>query len=40
MHSRYAVVEPEAADRYEVAVYKRIEAPLKSGLTAFICVKA
>ena len=28
------------ADAYEVADYKRIAAPLKSGLTAFVYVKA
>src|SRR5271167_4212790 len=32
--------ELEAADRYEVADYKRIEVMLKSGLTAFVYVKA
>jgi gamma-glutamylcyclotransferase (GGCT)/AIG2-like uncharacterized protein YtfP len=32
--------ELEAADRYEVADYKRIEVTLKSGLTAFVYVRA
>jgi hypothetical protein len=32
--------ELQAADRYEVADYKRIEVKLKSGLMAFVYVKA
>jgi gamma-glutamylcyclotransferase (GGCT)/AIG2-like uncharacterized protein YtfP len=32
--------ELEAADRYEVADYKRIEVTLKSGVTAFVYVKS
>ena len=32
--------ELTAADRYEVADYKRISAPLVSGLTAWVYVKA
>ncbi len=32
--------ELAAADRYEVADYKRIAAPLASGLTAWVYVKA
>ena len=32
--------ELAAADRYEVSDYKRIAAPLKSGVTAWVYVKA
>lgn len=32
--------ELEAADRYEVSDYKRIEVTLRSGLRAFVYVKA
>jgi hypothetical protein len=32
--------ELEAADRYEVSDYKRVEVPLKSGIRAWVYVKA
>jgi gamma-glutamylcyclotransferase (GGCT)/AIG2-like uncharacterized protein YtfP len=32
--------ELEAADRYEVSDYKRVEVPLKSGILAWVYVKA
>jgi gamma-glutamylcyclotransferase (GGCT)/AIG2-like uncharacterized protein YtfP len=32
--------ELAAADRYEVADYKRVAAPLASGVTAWVYVKA
>jgi hypothetical protein len=32
--------EPAAADAYEVEDYKRIAAPLASGITAWVYVKA
>ena len=32
--------ELEAADRYEVSDYKRVDVTLRSGLTAWVYVKA
>ncbi|MDR3375152.1 MAG: gamma-glutamylcyclotransferase [Ancalomicrobiaceae bacterium] len=37
---RITPAELEAADRYEVADYKRIEVALQSGITAWVYVKA
>jgi len=37
---RISQAELAAADRYEVADYKRVTAPLASGLTAWVYIKA
>ncbi len=37
---RITAVELDAADRYEVSDYKRIEVTLRSGLKAWVYVKA